>query len=65
VHTATANNAATQYNKVEYTPSTGVKGFYYALDKLASRMVEQPSDYSFRLRMFEGLPTWIYDMLLE
>jgi hypothetical protein len=35
------------------------------LDKLASRMVERPSDYSFRLRMFEGLPTWIYDTLLE
>src|SRR6202790_2177983 len=65
VHPAMANNTATQYDKVEYTPSTGVEGFYYALDKLASRMVERPSDYSFRLRMFEGLPTWIYDTLLE
>jgi hypothetical protein len=40
VRTATANNATTQYNKVEYTPSTCVKGFYYALDKLASHMVK-------------------------
>src|ERR1700683_1878699 len=32
---------------------------------MASRMVERPSDYAFRLRLFEGLPTWIYDTLLE
>ena len=44
-----ANNATTQYDKVEYSPSTGVEGFYYALDKMASCMVKQPSDYSFRL----------------
>src|ERR1700728_4213146 len=43
----------------------GVKGFYYKLDKMASRMVDRPSDYAFRLRLFEGLPTWIYDTLLE
>src|SRR5882762_9595748 len=65
VRTATANNAANQYDKVEYSSSTGVEGFYYALDKMASCMVERPSDYSFRLRIFEGLPTWIYDTLLE
>jgi hypothetical protein len=35
------------------------------LDKMASRMVERPSDYSFHLQMFEGLPTWIYNTLLE
>ena len=61
----TYGDAATQYDKVEYTPLTGVEGFYYALDKLASCMVEQPSDYSFHLQMFEGLPTWIYDTLLK
>src|ERR1700683_4152849 len=32
---------------------------------MASHMVERPSDYAFRLRLFEGLPTWIYDTLLE
>jgi len=53
VQTAMANNTATQYDKVECSPSTGVKGFYYALDKMASCMVERPSDYSFYLQMFE------------
>jgi hypothetical protein len=28
-------------------------------------MVERPSSYSFKLRLFEGLPSWIYDILLE
>ena len=28
-------------------------------------MVERPSNYAFHLRLFKGLPTWIYDMLLE
>ncbi|KIM85718.1 hypothetical protein PILCRDRAFT_5374 [Piloderma croceum F 1598] len=32
---------------------------------MASRMIERPSDYSFRLRLYEGLPAWIYDTLLE
>ena len=49
VWTATANNATNQYDKVEYGSSTGVEGFYYALDKMASCMVEWPSDYSFCL----------------
>jgi hypothetical protein len=65
VRTATANNAVTQYDKVEYSASDGVEGFYYRLDKLANRMIERPSDYSFRLRIFDGLPAWIYDTLLE
>ncbi|KIM72762.1 hypothetical protein PILCRDRAFT_15823 [Piloderma croceum F 1598] len=65
VRTATANNAVTQYNRVEYSPSEGVEGFYYRLDKMASCMIECPSDYSFRLRLYEGLPAWIYDTLLE
>src|ERR1700683_4713171 len=65
VRIATANNAVTQYDKVEYSDTEGVEGFYYKLDKMASRMVERPSDYAFRLRLFEGLPTWIYDTLLE
>ena len=29
VQTATANNAVTQYDKVKYSPSEGVEGFYY------------------------------------
>jgi hypothetical protein len=65
VGTATANNAVTQYDRIEYNPADGVEGFYYKLDKMASRMVERPSNYSFKLRLFEGLPSWIYDILLE
>ena len=65
VRTATANNAVTQYDRVEYSSAEGVEGFYYKLDKMASRMIERPSDYSFRLRLYEGLPSWIYDTLLE
>src|ERR1700729_1921895 len=65
VRTATANNAVSQYDRVEYSAAEGVEGFYYKLDKMANRMVERPSDYAFHLRLFEGLPTWIYDTLLE
>ena len=50
------NNAMTQYDRVEYSSAEGVEGFYYKLDKMASRMIERPSDYSFRLRLYEGLP---------
>ena len=60
-----ANNAVTQYDRVEYSSADGVEGFYYKLDKMASHMVEHPSNYSFKLRLFKGLPSWIYDILLE
>jgi hypothetical protein len=43
VRTATANNAVTQYDRVEYSPSEGVEGFYYKLDKMASALVITPS----------------------
>src|ERR1700683_4095555 len=65
IRTATANNTVMQYDKVEYSDTEGVKGFYYKLDKMASCMVQCPSDYAFCLRLFEGLPMWIYDTLLE
>jgi hypothetical protein len=55
----------TQYDRVEYLPSEGVEGFYYWLDKMASCMIECPSDYSFHLRLYKGLPAWIYDTLLK
>jgi hypothetical protein len=31
-----ANNAISQYDKVEYSVVEGVKGFYYKLDKMAN-----------------------------
>ena len=65
VRTATVNNAVTQYDKVEYSHSDRVKGFYYRLDKMASHMVEHLNDYSFQLKQFEGLPAWMYDTLLK
>ena len=65
IRTATTNNAVTQYDKVEYSHLDRVEGFYYRLDKMASRMVECPNNYSFRLRLFKGLPAWMYDTLLE
>ena len=39
IRMAMANNAVTQYNRVEYSSAEGVKGFYYRLNKMASRMI--------------------------
>ena len=61
----TANNAISQYDKVEYYVVEEVKGSYYKLDKMANQMVECLSNSAFHLILFEGLPTWIYDTLLE
>jgi hypothetical protein len=42
----------TQYDRIEYNPADGVEGFYYKLDKMASCMVEHPSNYSFLAGVF-------------
>ncbi|KAF7969150.1 hypothetical protein HWV62_28242 [Athelia sp. TMB] len=52
VRTATANNA------------DGVEGLYYQLDRAASKMIERPSDYEFRRRLFNCLPHWIQKIIL-
>jgi hypothetical protein len=64
VRMATTHNSVTQYNKIKYNPPDGVEDFYYELNKMAGHMVEHPSNY-FKLRLFEVLPSWIYDILLE
>ena len=63
VHTATACDAKTRYDSVLYSTTESTEGFYYKLDKFASRMVQRPDDYSFKIRFFEGLPDWIYNQL--
>jgi hypothetical protein len=63
VQMATANDAKHNYDTATYNPSDGTEGFYYQLDKYASCMVQQPDDYSFKDRFFDGLPDWIYNRL--
>ena len=40
VHTATASDAKVRYESVMYSSSDSTEGFYYKLDKFASRMVQ-------------------------
>jgi hypothetical protein len=61
VQTATANDAKTKYESVAYSNADGTEGYYYKLDKYASRMVQRPDDYSFKVRFCDGLPNWIYN----
>ncbi|KAF7987026.1 hypothetical protein HWV62_135 [Athelia sp. TMB] len=64
VRAATANNAVILYNAVRYNAKDGVEGLYYQLDRAASKMIERPSDYSFRSRLFNCLPHWMQKLLL-
>ncbi|KAF7970211.1 hypothetical protein HWV62_24808, partial [Athelia sp. TMB] len=65
VRTATANDAAIKYNSVRYVPADGVEGLYYKLDTAAERMIERPNDYDFRRRLFNSLPRWLHDKLMD
>ncbi|KAF7985022.1 hypothetical protein HWV62_8837 [Athelia sp. TMB] len=65
VRTATANNAVILYNAIRYSSKDGVEGLYYQLDRAASKMIERPSDYAFRGRLFNCLPRWMQTLLLS
>ncbi|KAF7973544.1 hypothetical protein HWV62_14904 [Athelia sp. TMB] len=65
VRTATANNAVILYNAVRYNSKDGVEGLFYQLDRAASKMIERPSDYSFRSRLFNCLPRWMQTIMLS
>ncbi|KAF7975144.1 hypothetical protein HWV62_10307 [Athelia sp. TMB] len=64
VRTATANNAVILYNAVRYNSKDGVEGLFYQLDRAASKMIERPSDYSFRRQLFNCLPRWVQTLML-
>ena len=65
VHTATASDAKNKYDAVTYSASDGTEGFFYRLEKFASRMVQRPDEYSFKNRFFEGMPDWIFNRLTD
>jgi hypothetical protein len=65
VQMAMANDAKTKYESVVYSSTNGTEGYYYKLDKYASRMVQQPDEYSFKARFCDGLPNWIYNQLAD
>ena len=65
VRTATANNAVILFNAVRYNSKDGVEGLYYQLDRAASKMIERPSDYAFRSRLFNCLPHWMQTVMLS
>ncbi|KAF7985435.1 hypothetical protein HWV62_5165 [Athelia sp. TMB] len=65
VRTATANDAAIKYSAVRYVTADGVEGLYYKLDTAAERMIERPSNYEFRRRLFNLLPHWLHDKLKD
>lgn len=65
VRTATANGAIVKYHAVRYAASDGVEGLFYKLDRAAEHMIERPSDYKFKYRLFNCLPKWLHDKLKD
>ncbi|KAF7982372.1 hypothetical protein HWV62_29118 [Athelia sp. TMB] len=65
VCTAMANDAAIKYNGVRYASTDGVEGLYYKLDRAAEHMVERPNTYDFRRQLFNSLPRWLQDKLMD
>lgn len=52
-----------KYNAVRYTATDRVEGLYYKLDRAAERMIQRPSDYEFKYRLFNRLPKWLHDKM--
>lgn len=56
VTTATTQQAVHKYAQIRYSKEDGVHGFYRELLLWAGRLAQYPDPYSFRRRLFTGLP---------
>ncbi|KZP26694.1 hypothetical protein FIBSPDRAFT_949270 [Athelia psychrophila] len=65
VRTVTANSAVVRYHTVRYAVIDGIEGLFYKLDRAAEHMIERPSDYEFKYRLFNCLPRWLHDKLKD
>lgn len=56
ITTATSQQAMHQYMNICYSQEEGVMAFYHELLMWAGCLTEYPDPYSFRRRLFRGLP---------
>lgn len=56
ITTATAQQAVRRYGQVKYTQEEGVTAFHRELLLWAGRLTQYPDEYSFKRRIFNGLP---------
>ncbi|KAF4599313.1 hypothetical protein EYR40_006405 [Pleurotus pulmonarius] len=58
-------DATEEFLATEYSPTTGVRGFYDALERTAKRMIHPPDHYMFRRQFVVGLPGFIRDKMVD
>ncbi|TCD60092.1 hypothetical protein EIP91_010759 [Steccherinum ochraceum] len=63
IHKSSVQRAQEQYDALRYTSATGVTGFATKLRTYSTRMIQPPSDYDMRRRLWQGLPSWIRSIL--
>ena len=56
ITTATAQQAVQRYTRVKFSGEEGVMAFYWELLMWAGRLAQYPDPYSFKRRLFNGLP---------
>jgi hypothetical protein len=65
IHEASIQDATTKFNEHVYTPANGVLGYFYDLDRYASRMIRAPDEYTFSSRYLLGLPKNISNLIID
>lgn len=58
-------DATEEFLATEYSPTTGVRGFYDALERTAKRMIHPPDRYMFRRQFVLGLPAFIREKMVD
>jgi len=56
ITTATAQQAMQRYNQVWFSSDEGIMAFYHDLLMWAGRLAQYPDQYSFKRRLFNGMP---------
>ena len=57
--------ATKQFFEAKYTTSSGVLGFYFELERYASRMIHAPDNYTFKRQLLQQLPRSIRTKTIE
>jgi hypothetical protein len=57
ITTATAQQAVRKYAQIKYSQEEGVTAFHRELLLWAGRLAQYPDEYSFKRRLFNGLPS--------
>jgi hypothetical protein len=65
IHDNAAHDVNNKFWHIEYNAREGIMSYYYKLERYATRMIEVPDIFMFRMQLVAGLPESIIAFILD